>query len=170
MNEQRCMKEGGGTRIHREKPSRLLTRAKITYTDVENGWDGWENDIYYGTLRRYSEGFPIGGGPYMILGISAIDESARHDWRDFQKIKNDLVGKEWEAVELYPAESRLVDPSNRFYLWCVPQGVFTFGWKERKVQGPVDMGAPQRPFTPAADARADPADAPRGHDAPGAPR
>src|SRR4051794_36621188 len=33
------------------------------------------------------------------------------DWRHFQNIKNDILGKECEAIELYPAESRLVDTS-----------------------------------------------------------
>ena len=54
------------------------------------------------------------------LGINAVDGSARHDWRDFQAIKNQLAGEECEAFELYPAESRLMDPSNYFSLWCFP--------------------------------------------------
>jgi hypothetical protein len=36
-----------------------------------------------------------------------------HDWRDLQRIKNQLVGPECEAVELYPAESRKVDTANQ---------------------------------------------------------
>ena len=55
------------------------------------------------------------------LGISAIDGSARHDWREFQWIKNQLAGEECEAFELYPAESRLMDPWNYYTLWCFPR-------------------------------------------------
>ena len=51
-------------------------------------------------------------------------------------------------MDLYPAESRLVDPSNRFYLWCVPKGVLRWGLPGRKrhVIGPEEAIAPQRPF------------------------
>jgi len=58
------------------------------------------------------------------------------DWRHFQQIKNELIGPECEAVELYPAESRLVDTSNKFHLWGVLDPTFRFplGFEERDVQ------------------------------------
>lgn len=111
----------------------------------------WENRRYYATVQRFDAGFFIGGGPYVRIGVSSRDELARHDWRDLQRIKNDLCGPEWEAVELYPAESRLVDPSNRFYLWAVPPGVLAgLGWGYRYVldQHDAETLAPQRPFAP----------------------
>lgn len=110
------------------------------------GWQQWECAPYYGSVRRYATGFPIGNGPFVVIGISSLDETARHDWRDFQHIKNQICGEEWEAVELYPAESRLKDPSNRFYLWCTPKGVFNFGFVGRTVQDHGSSVAPQRPF------------------------
>lgn len=53
----------------------------------------------------------------------------------FQRIKNDLVGPEHEAVELYPAESRLVDCAHQYHLWCSPIAGwrFPFGFVERFV-------------------------------------
>jgi len=81
------------------------------------------------------------------ISISALDNSARHDWREFQQIKNELVGEEWEAVELYPAESRLKDPSNRFYLWCFPKGELKIGWFDHRVIARSSESiAPQRAF------------------------
>jgi len=107
----------------------------------------WENSRYYCSVRRYATGFFLKHSAYVLIGISNIDESAAHDWRDFQAIKNQLVGRDWEAVELYPAESRLIDPSNRFYLWCVPRGVLKFGLPGgRHVLDAADAIAPQRPF------------------------
>src|SRR5207248_4333875 len=47
-----------------------------------------------------------------------------HDWRDMQEIKNLLCGTECEAVEIYPAESELIDANNNFHLW-----VFLDGYK-----------------------------------------
>lgn len=131
--------------------------AHVTAKDVpmvggEGIADLWENDRYYGTVRRYRNGFFVGNSAWATIGISAKDESARHDWRDFQQIKNDLIGREWEAVELYPADSRLVDPSNRFYLWCAPKGCFQFGFEHRQVFDAFEAVAPQRPFGRKADA------------------
>jgi hypothetical protein len=72
------------------------------------------------------------------------------DWRHFQAIKNDILGAECEAVELYPAESRLVDTANKFHLWgCAdPTFRFAFGWKARDVDyaGGKIPGLRQRPF------------------------
>lgn len=59
----------------------------------------------------------------------------RRDWREFQAIKNQLVGPEVEAIELYPAESRLVDTGNKYHLWGIldPKHRFPFGWHDRDV-------------------------------------
>lgn len=46
---------------------------------------------------------------------------------DAQRIKNELLGDEYEACELYPAESRLVDGANQFHLWAI-NGQFPFGF------------------------------------------
>lgn len=105
----------------------------------------WENWRYYASVCRYEHGWPLGGGQWACIGVSALDHTARHDWRDLQRIKNDIVGTEWEAIELYPAESRLVDPSNRFYLWCCPQ--VPIGWNYRRVFTHAESMAPQRPFS-----------------------
>jgi hypothetical protein len=137
---------------HLELPSRTMDRPVVQpdarTVSISSSESHWFNSTYYGMLRRYASGFPIGGGPYAILSITARDETARHDWREFQQLKNHLLGAEWEAVELYPAESRLIDPSNRFYLWCVPRGVFTFGLPSdhRRVIGPIDGAPAQRAF------------------------
>ena len=130
----------------KELPSRVISKPEIV--GVQDGHLCWESAEYYGSLRSFRSGFPMGGGPYKVIGITAIDDTARHDWREFQQLKNYLVGEEWEGLELYPAESRLVDPSNRFYLWCVPKGVITWGLpgNRRHVCDAEDAIAPQRPL------------------------
>ena len=53
------------------------------------------------------------------LSIKRKDKNPVHNWRHFQQIKNELVGPENEAIELYPAESRLVDSANQYHLWVI---------------------------------------------------
>ena len=84
------------------------------------------------------------------LSIKRNDRQPIHDWRDLQRIKNELVGPEFEAVELYPAESRMVDGANQFHLWVIidPAVRFPFGFAERLVSENPGEGAVQRPFEP----------------------
>jgi hypothetical protein len=58
------------------------------------------------------------------------------DWRHFQQIKNEVCGPEREGFELYPAESRKVDTSNKWHIFVLPEGVIMqgIGWTERDVQ------------------------------------
>lgn len=122
------------------KPFRVVERQRrglSTYTV-------YENDLYEVSAQTGLH-FPLFGNRDVTrLGISLIDHSARHDWREFQQIKNMLVGKECEAIELYPAESRLIDPSNYFILWCVCGHINIGINAERSVVAPADAIAPQR--------------------------
>ncbi len=81
------------------------------------------------------------------LSIRRLDGEPIHDWRELQRIKNELAGPETEAVELYPAESRLVDLSNRYHLWCLRPGArFPFGMPARAVSEEAIAGDRQRPW------------------------
>lgn len=81
------------------------------------GEELWYNDTYVVHKRVHKSS--NGELPPMIhLSIRRDDRQPCRDWRDFQRIKNQLAGPEWEAVEMYPAESRLVDMANQFHLWC----------------------------------------------------
>jgi len=154
MHKQRTLNCREEEIVKEEEPSRVLSPCKIVgrveaILGKMPAYDEWECDLYYGSLRRFKTGAFWSGGQYAVIGITAKDETARHDWREFQQIKNSLLGPEWEGVELYPAESRLVDPTNRFYLWCFPPGVLAgLGLPHREgfVQGPLDGGPAQRAF------------------------
>jgi len=68
------------------------------------------------------------------LSFKRYDKDVIQDWRIKQEIKNLMCGEECEALELYPAESRLVDSSNQFHLFVMPKGDrFPFGYGERLV-------------------------------------
>lgn len=139
-----------GTRYaYEEAPSIIVPEFHLVEIRQSNpNAEVWENDLYTVIVQRHKKGFFIGNKPYVRLGIINADNSARHDWREFQQIKNLLLGPDWEGIELYPAEDRLVDPSNEFFMWCVPKGVLKVGLPKntRRVLHPAMAYAPQRPF------------------------
>lgn len=123
-----------------------LMRLEWSKSDVLEPDEIWFNDTYNVTLRRHDKDPVFGAhGGMMQLGICSLDGTARHDWREFQAIKNQLAGPECEAFELYPAESRLLDPSNYYTLWCFP-GVkqLKIGQPHRLVRDQEQAWAPQR--------------------------
>ena len=48
----------------------------------------------------------------------------RHDgkkfipWAHFQRIKDDLVGKDWQGIQVYPKRDKIVDQADMYHLWC----------------------------------------------------
>ena len=88
----------------------------------------WINDLYQIQTRQLSSGI-------MHICIRRRDGSMFKDWRHFQQIKNEVAGPEREAIELYPRESRLVDTSNKWHLWVMPEGTSMdgVGWTKRDV-------------------------------------
>jgi hypothetical protein len=89
-------------------------------------------------------------GPFLHLNIRRRDGGMFKDWRHFQMIKNEIAGPEREAVELYPAESRKVDTSNKWHLWVLPEGQrVQVGWPQRDVLYEENRNVPglrQRPL------------------------
>lgn len=109
----------------------------------------WRNDIYTVHERRQAPKDNGLSGDLVWLSIHRHDRQPIRDWRHLQKIKNDIIGPEEEAIELFPAESRLVDTSNEYHLWCIIGLTFPFGFGERLVsEGGFDIGAKQRPWHP----------------------
>lgn len=95
--------------------------------------DGWPCEMYH-------------------LSIKRNDRDVIRDWRDLQQIKNMICGSECEGVELFPAESRLVDSANQFHMWVLSNREyrFPFGFNERvvadAVHSPSMPKVRQRPF------------------------
>ena len=126
-------------------------------------WDPWEktevevlgeketvfyNNRYQVCVRRI---YPYGNLPPVIhLSIKRNDRAPIHDWRDLQRIKNELVGSEIEMVEVYPRESQKVDTSNQFHLWGFEsnQPMFSqmgIGWEQGRL---IWNGKEPRPKIP----------------------
>jgi hypothetical protein len=103
------------------------------------------NDLYQIQVQ------PTGRDDKMLhINIRRRDGGMFKDWRHFQQIKNEIAGPEREAVEIYPAESRKVDTTNKWHLWVFPEGMrVELGWGERDVQYNENRDVPglrQRPL------------------------
>lgn len=151
-------------RKSREKRQRLMERLRppewTPFEDATMGASAVDNTVtvegetfrvfrnsrYTVLVRRVSFGDEW---PDMYhLSIKRNDKGVIHDWRDMQRIKNEIVGPENEGVELYPKESRLVDSANQYHMYVLvdPKITFPFGYRERLVSESQTGGAKQRPF------------------------
>jgi hypothetical protein len=101
--------------------------ARAFLQEYHNRCRYYVNPLYQVQVDAYGPGC-------LHLNIRRIDGGMFKDWRHFQQIKNEIAGPEREAIELYPAESRKVDTSNKWHLWVLPEGQrMEVGWTERDV-------------------------------------
>ena len=78
----------------------------------------WVNDLYSVQVARKQ----CAWGEVLHLMIRRHDGAQVHRWSDLQRIKDELVGAERVAVEVYPERSRLVDVAPMYHLWVLPVG------------------------------------------------
>lgn len=129
-------------RIAREEHGTEMTEddvRKSLYSD-----EVWTNSKYSCDVTYLDED----RSGALHLSIKRRDRKVIHDWRDLQQIKNDCAGSEREALELYPAESRVIDTANQYHLWVAPEGrVLEVGWKAGRLvtDETGKSGANQRP-------------------------
>lgn len=114
--------------------------------EMEEGESMFANNLY--TVVRKVDGEFGAVGVAFHLSIRRNDRRAVHDWRDMQRIKNELVGENEEAAEIYPDEKRLVDTANQYFLWGKFGMQLPFGFDVRVVCDESNAGAVQRKFRP----------------------
>jgi hypothetical protein len=135
-------------RLHPGQRDRLLAAKDASAIPLKV----WVNDLYEVWLLD-DAGTPKGFPGMWHLSIKVrFTKAPVRNWRHLQRIKNELVGPEHEAVELFPAEARLMDTSNQYHLWVLKDAGlrFPFGVEGRAVVlgGRFDDGANQEPFEP----------------------
>ena len=86
--------------------------VRATFASIVAEESLWINDSYQVSVRDLGD-----GGRHLSIKR-----------RDLQRIKNPLRGPDCEAVELYPAEERLVDTANQYHLWGSTDPKFRFGF------------------------------------------
>ena len=137
--------ESGNAEIREAFPASTVAEARAAITDYFHRMNTdelvFKNDLYQVAVRHPEPGL-------VHLSIKRIDRRSIHDWREFQAIKNLLVGEECEAVEIYPAESRKVDTANQYHLWVFTDQNYRipFGFPNRIVTADSFCGSVNRPF------------------------
>jgi len=110
--------------INMDEAAAMLDReaASCTY---------WVNNLYQVEMGQCGPDNAI-----THLNIRRRDGAAIFDWRHMQRIKTELCGPEREGFQLFPAESRVVDTSNKYHIFVWPEGVRMegIGWQTRDVQ------------------------------------
>jgi hypothetical protein len=108
------------------------------------------NNIYQVEVSRMVVNWFGAAKPMAQLSVRRRDGAMLWDWRHLQQIKNELLGDEYEGLQLFPAESRKVDTCNKWAIWVLLDGTkLPFGWQEREVKDAGIKGVPglrQRPL------------------------
>lgn len=108
-----------------------FVRGKTIDVDDEriNTKETWFNNKYqvFVYMLESQEGFPR----MAHLSIKTHRRSFIRDWRDLQRIKNELCGTSSEGAELFPDEDRLTDIANQYHMWVLEPGYrFPFGFND----------------------------------------
>lgn len=106
------------TEFERVYPMNASTNEPV---EVEEGEEYWRNSFYTVLVKQLepSEGLT---GP-VRLDIRHNQDKAIREWKHLQRIKNELVGEEREAMEIFPPQSMVRDMSNIHNLFVTPVGV-----------------------------------------------
>lgn len=121
------------TAAHPELPREEKRRQAEAMYSEEGKAEYFLSPMFQIAKRMLSDemhGFPI---PPTYLSIKRLDREPIADWRAMQKIKNAICGKEWEGIEIYPAESRLVDTANQYHMFCFPESIPIYVFTQREV-------------------------------------
>jgi len=117
------------------KTGKSMEEIEKTYRSLMDD-DHYRNDIYHVILRRMPMQSNMSGPDMIHISVKRHDQEAIFDWRDMQRIKNQLLSDEHEAVQLFPAESRMVDTANQYHMWAYDDVDFRWpiGWDEGVVK------------------------------------
>lgn len=111
-------------------------------------WHFASREYHVAVDKETEHGFgamPDGGG-FWHLSIKRHDREPMNDWRVMQRIKTEIAGPEAEGMELYPAESRVVDTANQYHLWVtIGCGPLPFGFMTGARTDNESGGSAQRP-------------------------
>ena len=107
----------------------------------------WVNSRYVVHLRRYPARDP-NERPAIHLSIKRRDQGPDISYREKQRIKDALLGPEYDLLERYPPRSEEIDTANQYHLWGIDDPTFRWpiGWHQRRVTEVSIDGSKHAPF------------------------
>lgn len=78
----------------------------------------WANSFYAVVVFEH----PTEWGFVRQLQVMRHDRQPIRSWQDMQRVKNEILGESAVVVEVYPAESDVVDTAHAYHLWEIPSG------------------------------------------------
>lgn len=97
----------------------------MEYTEIDI--NEWIDVKTYPHLKFVSKGWITNDRLYLIyydeidkfkhLRITRCDDQPIHNYMDIFQIKNDLLGTEIVAIEIYPKKSNFRDGSHTYHIW-----------------------------------------------------
>jgi len=119
-----------------------LSRADIEQTLIEEreNQEMYRNSRYTVIVIRTEEPWYDTAPKVIHLSIRRNDRKrpGPERYRDFQRIKTELVGPNHEGVELYPSEDRVADCADQYHIYVLadPELEFPFGFRAGFRAGP----------------------------------
>ena len=116
-----------------------MVRAKfpdITAAALDQlvAYETWGNDRY--TVNVHLIDSDRDG--FVELAVHNHNRTPHVPWRHLQQIKDEVMGPEREAVQLFPADDRLVDTANEYWLYVYPVGKAPM--RDRRTKVGMDHG------------------------------
>lgn len=94
----------------------LIPYSDIQKVNIKNKPDmAWKNNHH--VVQLYKKERNILGILMDKWMIRRNDSQAIKDWYEIQEIKNDIIGREKQAIQIFPKESELVDVANMYWLF-----------------------------------------------------
>ena len=124
-----------GKKIHKHQILGWVKHPSPKQLKQGTGWFGELDNVYRRPMEHDNEYIAMFRTIQTEFGEVkhvCIRNTAGTDipWVEKQKIKNELFGKEAQAIEVFPKESLLVDEANMYHLWILPDDyTIPFGLK-----------------------------------------
>ena len=97
-------------------------------------WEDRSGVLKYHTVKEISKAYV---GKKHSVQVSYLEHRTfgqithlwlrRHDstpmgWTEMQRIKNEILGENILAIQVFPPQKNVVDAANVYHLWCFPDG------------------------------------------------
>lgn len=90
---------------------------------VGNGWFGEMDRCFVDLENEYCVMVRTIATEWGLVEHACIRNTPNTDipWIEKQRIKNEIFGIDRTAIEVFPAESQLVDDANMYHFWVLPE-------------------------------------------------